>query len=91
MLKKLFNIKIAIKCQNPIIEDLKTKTMEELEEGSNKIIEVEEVKLIWTIEEKIIIKEVELEVGKCREMLILTKIKIIWMNKPEAKTKTNWQ
>jgi hypothetical protein len=46
LLKKLFNIKIAIKCQNLIIEDLKTKTMEELEEGSNKIIEVEEVKLI---------------------------------------------
>jgi hypothetical protein len=65
--------------------------MEELEEGSNKIIEVEEVKLIWTIEEKIIIKEVELEEGKCKEILILTKIKIIWMNKPEAKTKTNWQ
>jgi hypothetical protein len=65
--------------------------MEELEEGSNKIIDVEEVKLIWTIEEKIIIKEVELEEGKCKEILILTKIKIIWMNKPEAKTKTNWQ
>jgi hypothetical protein len=46
LLKKLFNIKIAIKCPNPIIEDLRTKILGELGVDLNKITEEEVDKII---------------------------------------------
>lgn len=62
----------------------------ELEVDSSKITGEEEAKLILTIEAKTTIKEEEWEEAKCKEISILTKIKIIWMIRSEIKIKTNW-